>query len=263
MKKMVIGLAVCGLGVASGMDGILSTLGESRLGISGGGIGSICIREGVMPTVVERREAIHYHNSFSLEGDTVTLLFVKGSEVGERFREESFIERSYPYEKEFIGLEPADGNHSYAIYKLFTNTEEVGEVMISDHFIDENNALEHQHRIVGSLINDDDHLISRGKVETYLIIDGVEHSVSVEENGSIPYTFLRTEKDTKYADAPDNRDNIRIYTRWNGDEVRRSWDDSALIEKTAPQPPVQAPAPQYHQVQHRHRGGFFRKAFGW
>lgn len=138
--------------------------------------------------------------------------------------------------------------HSYAVYKLFADTEELGRLEISRRFVDEDKPLEHQKKIVGEI------------VQTYVVVDGIEHVIDSEERRIVPYNSKETKNDFQF---DFEEDIVKIHARWNGDEIRMNWEGLALIEKPAPQPPVQVAPPQYHQVTHSSRGGWFHKAFGW
>ena len=156
----------------------------------------------------------------------------------------------------FSGLQQVDDNHSRATYQLFANTNELGRIELANDFRDSDNRYEHQKRILGNASDDDNALVSRGRVETYVTVDEQDHSVNTEENGSIAYRFLRTERDSQYMDAPGGGDNVRVYARWNGSEVRRRWDGLALQLKPAPAPVnTRPPAPQYHQTTQQTNNG--------
>lgn len=247
MKKIVIGTVFCILSLDT-VCGMLVKQEEARLAtFQQGGVGTTVIRTGEPNVVTPQREEVRY-DSFELIGDSVKILFANGFNGDHGFVTKSRSERSYPYTKEFVGLQQTGANLSCAVYKLFANTEEVGRIELNDRFIDRRNPLPHQRRIVEGFTPDDDNLVSRGKVETYVTLDGSDRLIDTEANGAIPYTFLRSEKDPKYMDAPNGGDNVRIYARWNGDEVRRNWDGLALVKKPAPQPPAQAAAPQSGSV---------------
>lgn len=165
MKSIVIVLAICGLGVASGMAEE-SSRSEER-------------REGVVTTVVDIQDDASYQ--ISARGDIVTFL-------------REGIETSYECRKVFVGLEPHKF-FSYAIYQLFANIE--GEEReVSARFVDKSNPLENKKVIVSNFSADDNALMSYGKVETYVMLDGNKVVVSTEEYGSIPYESRGTERDS-------------------------------------------------------------------
>lgn len=165
MKSIVIVLAICGLGVASGMAEELSRSEERR--------------EGVVTTVVDMQDNAPYQ--ISARGDIVT--YLRGG-----------IETSSVCRKVFSGLEP-HGFFSYKTYKLFA-TIDGEEREVSARFVDKSNPLENKKAIVSNFSADDKELMSYGKVETYVMLDGNKVVVSTEEYGSIPYELLGKERDT-------------------------------------------------------------------
>lgn len=168
------------------------------------------------------------------------------------FRRESSIEKTYPCERTFLSLEPASGNSSYAVYSLSANTEELGRLLLNDHYVDRNVTLSHQTRFVTDHY-DDTNLSTVGTLITFVIDrDNVERQVSSAPNSSQPYEIRRTEKDGKYMDNPSGGDNVRVYIRPDGVEVRRNWEGVALVPKPNRNPtPVSTPAPQGGQTTQR------------
>ncbi len=246
MKKGIIMCATIGVfAIESGfsMSSAVVSVGNRQIASISGNVGAMTARAGIQNIEVHQQPEIRY-DSFVFSGNNVLVSFSKGVRRGEAFISNECLEKSYPYEKEFVGLDYADDNHSYAIYKVFANTEEAGRLELTSQFVDENIPLEHKKRITGTPVYDDEALMTKGTVETYVMLDGIERTVSTETNKSLPYSFIRTEKDSKYVDAPDGGDNVRIYARWNGEEVRKNWEGLELIEKKVQQPPVQPPAPQ-------------------
>ena len=164
MKSIVIVLAICGLGVASGMAEE-SSRSEER-------------REGVVTTVVDMQDNAPYQ--ISARGDIVT--YLRGG-----------IETSSVCRKVFSGLEP-HGFFSYKVYKLFA-TINGEEREVCARFVDKSNPLKNKKKIVSNFSMDDSALMSYGKVETYVMLDGNKVVVSTEEYGSIPYELLGKERD--------------------------------------------------------------------
>ena len=165
MRSIVIVLAICGLGVASGMAEE-SSRSEER-------------REGVVTTVVDIQDNAPYQ--ISARGDIVT--YLRGG-----------IETSSVCRKVFSGLEP-HGFFSYKTYKLFA-TIDGEEREVCARLVDKSNPLKNKKKIVSNFSMDDSALMSYGKVETYVMLDGNKVVVSTEEYGSIPYELLGKERDT-------------------------------------------------------------------
>lgn len=253
MKKFCVMVGILGFGMANGM---MTPTGNGALNIHQGDIGSMAVRTNVETPTTNRHEIIRYQDNFTLNGNMATISLARGDEEGDEFRVTENLTRTYPCERVFSGLQQVDNSHSIATYQLFANTNELGRIELTNAFPDNDNRYEHQRRIVGNLSYDDNALVSRGRVETYVTVEGQDHSVSTEENGSIAYRFLRTERDSQYMDAPGGGDNVRVYARWNGSEVRRDWNGLALRQKPAPAPVItQTPAPQYHQTTNSSNNG--------
>ena len=243
MKKFYVVVSVLGAGMANGM---LVPTGNRAINVQQDGVGTMAVRANIESPTTSRHETIRYQDDFTLNGNMATISLARGDEEGDEFRVTENLTRTYPCERVFSRLQQVDGNHSIAIYQLFANTDELGRIELTNAFPDNDNRYEHQRRIVGNLSDDDNALVSRGRVETYVTVEGQDHSVSTEENGSIAYRFLKTERDSQYMDAPGGGDNVRVYARWNGSEIRRDWRGLALNLKP-PQAPVvtRPPAPQY------------------
>ena len=240
MKKAVICAAIVAIfNVSEGtaMDSALIRVGENKIATVGENVGTMAIRSGERADVEDVKEETRYDDFFEFAGDKAVVSFSKGMIDGEQFIIQDTFEKEYPYEKIFRGLEEADENHSYAIYEIFADTAEVGRLRLTDGYVDEDNPLEHQ-KTESNIVNNDDELVTTKDVETFVMLDGKKQIIRAEKGVKFPYRVLRTEKDKKYKSAPDGGDNVKIYVRWNGEEVRRAWDGLALVEKPAKEPPV-------------------------
>ena len=254
MKKVVLCAAMAAVfsvdeGVA--MDSALTRVGENKIATVGENVGTMAIRSRETTNTKVLKDENRYNDFFEINGEKVVLSFVKGRSKGEQFIIKNTFEKEYPYEKIFKRLEKADENHSYAVYEVFADTQEVGRLQLSDDFVDEDNLLEHQKK-ESNIIDNDDELVTIKDVETYVMLDGKEQFVKKEEGVKFPYTLLRTEKDEKYKDAPNGGDNVNIYVRWNGEEVRRAWDGLALVEKPVKKSPVVAQTPHRREETHHY-----------
>jgi hypothetical protein len=252
MKKVVLCAAMAAVfcideGVA--MDSALTRVGENRIATVGENVGTMMVRSVENTDVVDIKEEIRYDDFFEFDGNKAVVSFSKGMVDGDQFIIQDTFEKEYPYEKIFKRLEKADENHSYAIYEIFANTSEVGRLQLTDSFVDEDNLLEHQKK-ESNIIDNDDELVTIKDVETYVMLGEEKQIVGTEEGVRFPYTLSRTEKDERYTDAPNGGDNVNIYVRWNGEEVRRAWDGLALVEKPVRESPVAAQTPRRQEEVH-------------
>lgn len=252
MKKMAVCAAIGAIfnineGIA--IESALTRVGENRIATVSENVGTMMVRSVENTDVVDVREEIKYDDFFEFDGDKAVVSFSKGMVDGEQFIIQDTFEKEYPYEKIFKGFEEADENHSYAIYEIFADTLEVGKLQLSDNFVDEDNLLEHQKK-ESNIVDNDNELVTIKDVETYVMLDGREQFVKKEEGVKFPYTLSRTEKDGRYTDAPNGGDNVNIYVRWNGEEVRRAWNGLALVEKPVRESPVADQTPQRREETH-------------
>lgn len=253
MKKVVmcavIG-AVLNVGEGMAMESRLTRVGENSIATTSENFSTITVRSGERAEVEAINRDIRY-NYFEFNGDNVSVSFSRGIVDGEEFITLDTFRKEYPYEKIFKGLDSADENHSYAVYEIFADTQELGRLLLCDEFVDEDNPLDHFKRDV-NVVNNDDELVTTKDIETYVKLGGKEFVIGTTRNIRFPYAVLGTERDEGYTAAPDGGDNVRIYVRWNGEEVRRAWDGLALVEKPPVEPPIEnPPAPQrVEQTQH-------------
>ena len=210
--------------------------------VGGGATGTLAVRSAAENTEIARIPSYQYADSFELSGENqenAVITFNRGYQTGDIFRRESSIDKTYPYERTFLSLEPASGTSSYAVYSLSVNTEELGRLQLTDHFVDRSLALPHQTRFVVDHY-DYDNLKAIGTLVTFVIDrDHIERQVSSVPNSTQSYE-VRTEKDDKYLDNPNGGDNVRVYVRPDGVEVRKNWEGVALIEKPSHTCPVEA-----------------------
>ncbi len=193
-------------------------------------IGSMVFRTNERRRGGVRVEESRYSNYFEFRGDKAVLSFARGRNRGEQFVIRDTFTKEYSYEKIFRRLKRVDANHSCAIYEIFADTQEVGRLQLDDNFIDENNLLEHQKRVVEATDRDDE-LVSIGQIETYVTLNGNDQVIRRRNRVRVPYILSKTETDENYLDAPDGGDNINVYVKYNGEEVRRNWQGKALVRK--------------------------------
>jgi hypothetical protein len=238
MKKLLMNASlVC---VAFGTDGMeLARVGDMRLSRSGGVSDTLAVRNSGDEIVRDVTETLRLEE-FLLTDGLARLSFVKGTETDGIFvRGDEVLEKSYPCIRDFLGLIPADASHSFAVYKLWAETEELGRIQLSERHVDSERPLEHQTKILSSVENDES-LSTKRTVQTFVELDGTERAIGTKET-SIPYAFTERQDD-RYADAVnDRRWTVRDYVRGNGETFSKDWQDLGLIVKRPPAPPVQAP----------------------
>ena len=204
--------------------------GERRVARFEDGVGSMGLRKS--GGEVSRKLENRYDNYFEFDGDKAVISFVRGWETGRVFQPKGdSFSKEYPYEKIFKGLKRADSNHSCVIYEIFADTQEVGRLKLEDNYVDKRNPLEHQTRVVKATDKDDE-LVSIGSVETYVMVDGKDRVIRKRNSVRVPYILSKTERDENYLDAPDGGDNVNVYVRYDGEEVRKNWQGKALVKKS-------------------------------
>jgi hypothetical protein len=240
MKKLLMNASlIC---VAFGADGMeLKKLGDMQLSKSGGVSNMLAVRspgDEIARDIVKTLRL----EEFLLTDGLARLSFVKGTETDGIFvRGDEVLEKSYPCVKEFLELTPADASHSFAVYKLWAETEELGQIQLSERHVDSERPLEHQTKVLSSVENDES-LSTRRTVQTFVELDGTERAIRTEET-SISYAFTERQDD-RYADAVnDRRWTVRDYVRGNGETFSKDWEDLGLIEKRPSASPVQAAGP--------------------
>jgi len=210
-------------------DQLIQT-GERGIVLFEGNVAPMVPRTNGRNRIVLRREENRYTNEVEFDGDKAVISFVRGRSKGEQFIISDRFKQKYSYEKIFKGLKRVDVNHSCAIYEVFADTQEVGRLKLEDNFVDGDNLLKHQKRVFEATDNDDE-LVSIGKVETYVTVNGNDQIVRKRDRVRVPYILSRTETDESYLDAPDGGDNVNVYVRYDGEEVRRNWQGKALVKK--------------------------------
>lgn len=269
MKKMILSASALCCFMASGMqssDTQLARVGGSSQqldAVNTGGSGMLSVRGSGGDSITTIRETVRCDSFELVVGDQAMISFSRGTERDGVFTETGGVEaKPYPCIRNFVGLTPADGTHSFAIFKILAETEEFGRLTLSERYVDSEHPLAHQTKILVSA-EDDASLSTKRTVQTFVDVDGSEKAIKTDDI-SIPYAFTERQED-RYADAVnDRRWTVRDYVRGNGETFSRDWQDLGLVIKRPPPPPVQPVAPVYQQQQHtRRHGGFFRKAFGW
>jgi hypothetical protein len=188
------------------------------------------------------KEVYRYYGLEAVTQDHVVLSFAKGDEIdGIFWGPHEIIERSYPYTKDFLYLKPAGRSSSYAVSKLSANTEELGIITIAETYWDWNNPLEHQTKVPSEIENDDDFTTER-TVQTFVVADGIERTVKIEET-STPYTFEQLRN--RVIGFSKNQETVANHVRENGDPVYKDWEELALVLKPASSNPTTAsPTPR-------------------
>jgi hypothetical protein len=179
MKKLLMNASlIC---MAFGADGMeLTRVGDMRLSGGGGVSDMLAVRSPGDEIVRDIVETLRLEE-FLLTDGLARLSFVKGTETDGIFvRGDEVFEKSYPCVKDFLELAPADASHSFAVYKLWADTEELGRIKLSERHVDSEHPLEHQTRVLSSVKNGESQSTTRA-VQTFVELDGKEIIVTTEE----------------------------------------------------------------------------------
>lgn len=293
MKKVIIGLALCAYSVSEGMlvpfNGSQVARRESPVAteIASSNQESVvsCREEQSQPEVnfrkVSNLRADLVHNIMSV---MVRDCFKEGEQVEARG---DWYKKEYPLQKTLVQYEhDFSQGFSMPVLELYATIDDIefsdksGRVVFRSDFCDEDTKIPHQVRETGDFQMDDANLQAKPLTEIFIHTEDGDQVIEEGKvrDGSTVVAYVRTNTpartvtvgspQARAGDSEYNYLSTETFEEWrrpDGTIFVKKTEGVQKIAKPKPPAPVQA-APQQVVNQPeppRHRGGFFRRAFGW